>query len=120
MKVPCSLILTLQLEILVQLEMERQTAKDKVQRLLGQRIKCTLDDGRFVTGTFLCVDRLTNLILTNALEERMISSSDYSDTTDEQVLVTRNLSQAMIPGERLKKVEVEKATFDSILKNTDQ
>lgn len=93
--------------------MESRTAKDKVQSLLGERIKCTLDDGRFVTGTFLCVDRLTNLILTNAIEERMISSSDYSDITDTQILVTRNLSQAMVPGERLQKVEVDHVTYTS-------
>jgi small nuclear ribonucleoprotein (snRNP)-like protein len=93
--------------------MHTATAREKVQSLLGERIKCTLDDGRSVTGTFLCVDRLTNLILTNALEERMVYSADYSDTKDEKIVTTRSLSQVMIPGERLQMLEVDKAVFDS-------
>jgi small nuclear ribonucleoprotein (snRNP)-like protein len=87
------------------------TSIEKVENLVGERIKCTLDDGRYVTGTFLCLDRLTNIILSNAVEERNISSADYSETTHEHIVVTRNLSQAMIPGERLRKVEVDAATF---------
>lgn len=98
------------------------TAREKVQSLLGTRIKCTLDDGRSVTGTFLCVDRLTNLILTNASEERMVYSADYSDTKDEKILTERRLSQVMIPGERLEKVELDKSIFDDskILSATSQ
>lgn len=89
------------------------TAREKVQSLLGERLKCTLDDGRSVTGTFVCVDRLTNLILTNATEERMVYSADYSDTKDEKILATRRLSQVMIPGERLKMLEVDKYSLGS-------
>ena len=87
----------------------------RLQNLLGQKIKCTLDDGRTAMGTFICVDRLSNLILTNVVEERMVCSSDYSDYRTEDILVRRDLSQAMVPGERLLKVEVEKAIFDSKL-----
>ena len=94
-------------------KMGSSTSIAKVENLLGERIKCTLDDGRHVAGTFLCLDRLTNIILSNAVEERVISSADYSDTTHEHMIVTRNLSQAMIPGERLRKVEVDASTFQS-------
>lgn len=87
------------------------TSTEKVENLVGERIKCTLDDGRNVTGTFLCLDRLTNIILSNAVEERVISSADYSNTTHEYMIVTRNLSQVMIPGERLRNVELDVATF---------
>ena len=89
------------------------TSMAKVQNLVGERIKCTLDDGRHVTGTFLCLDRLSNIVLSNAGEERTISSADYSDTTHEHIIVTRNLCQAMIPGERLRKIEVDASTFQS-------
>ena len=95
--------------------MSNAGAREKVQSLLGERVKCTLDDGRTVTGTFLCVDRLTNLILTNATEERMVSSADYSDTKQEKIIATRKLSQVMIPGDRLEALEVDKASFDSKL-----
>lgn len=93
------------------------SAVNKVNSLLGEKIKCTLDDGRSVRGTFVCVDRLTNLILTNAMEERTVFSSDYSDTKDETILTTRKLSQVMIPGERLKKVEVDQLTYDTKIAN---
>lgn len=29
-----------------------------MKELLGSRMKCTLDDGRTVSGTFVCLDRL--------------------------------------------------------------
>jgi len=29
-----------------------------MQNLLGSILRCTLDDGRIATGTFVCVDRL--------------------------------------------------------------
>jgi small nuclear ribonucleoprotein (snRNP)-like protein len=93
--------------------MHSATSREKVESLLGERIKCTLDDGRSVTGTFLCVDRLTNIILTNATEERMVYSTDYSDTKDEKIIATRSLSQVMIPGERLEMLEVDQVVFTS-------
>ena len=141
--------------------------------ILGQQIKCTLDDGRIVTGTFVCLDRLyvsmssrihlktsllkrsslsisfrfisfllllnlcllsspmfqffflfvyrrKNLILTNVVEERHVNKSHYTKnttTTDDDdndnknniILARRNLSQAMIPGFRLRKVEIDKS-----------
>jgi len=97
-----------------------EAAADKVRSLLGEKIKCTLDDGRSVSGTFVCIDRLTNLILTDAMEERMICSSDYSDTNDEKILTRRSLSQVMIPGERLQKVEVDQLLFDTKLRDASE
>ena len=35
-----------------------QKAAEAMTQLLGQSIKCTLDDGRIATGTFVCLDRL--------------------------------------------------------------
>ncbi|VEU40434.1 unnamed protein product [Pseudo-nitzschia multistriata] len=86
--------------------------------LLGKRIKCTLTDGRTLTGTFICIDRLKNLILTDVLEERSIDPSDYkhrvgsSEPSTEPPTarcfrrVERKISQAMVPGERLVRVEL--------------
>lgn len=33
-------------------------AIDMMRSILGKSIKCTLDDGRTATGTFVCMDRL--------------------------------------------------------------
>ena len=33
-------------------------AIDMMRAILGKSIKCTLDDGRTATGTFVCMDRL--------------------------------------------------------------
>eukprot|EP00531_Pseudo-nitzschia_arenysensis_P019896 CAMPEP_0116150424 /NCGR_PEP_ID=MMETSP0329-20121206/19539_1 /TAXON_ID=697910 /ORGANISM="Pseudo-nitzschia arenysensis, Strain B593" /LENGTH=133 /DNA_ID=CAMNT_0003646935 /DNA_START=51 /DNA_END=452 /DNA_ORIENTATION=+ len=89
--------------------------------LLGKRIKTTLSDGRTLTGIFICIDRLKNLILTNVIEERYIDPSDYNyreqndnetnnnetmETMDRTIKVERQISQAMIPGSRLVKAEL--------------
>jgi hypothetical protein len=63
----------------------------------------------FLNFTFSCYRK--NLILTNVEEERWIDSSDYSTTNDSKILARRNLSQAMIPGIHLRKVEIEKSTY---------
>lgn len=93
-------------------------------QLLGKNILCTLDDGRTVKGTFLCIDRLSSIILTNnVVEERMIKTADYrqytsnnSNMNNPQTLpMKRLLAQAMIPGSRLVKVEVEGSIHEQIM-----
>lgn len=96
--------------------MTARTAKEKIQSLLGEKIKCTLVDGRSVLGELIVLDRKNNLILVNAKEERIVASSDYSDNSDRDILVTRELSQVMIPGERLMKIEINQALFDSVMR----
>jgi hypothetical protein len=54
-----------------------------------------------------------NLILTNVVEERWVDSSDYSTATQEKVLASRQLSQAMIPGSRLMKVEIDESLYNA-------
>lgn len=107
--------------------------------LLGKRVKATLSDGRTLTGIFICIDRLKNLILTNVIEERLVDPADYTyrhrheddgnngaggstasptrtDTTTTTAggggrlrKVERRISQAMIPGSRLVRVEIAKS-----------
>lgn len=100
---------------------ERQKASFEYTKssLLGKRIKTTLSDGRTLTGKFICIDRLKNLILTNVTEERLVDPSDYryrvDNDTDEtnhderRIKVQRQISQAMIPGSRLVKAEISEA-----------
>jgi len=98
--------------------------------LLGQQIRTTLSDGRNLTGTLICIDRLKNMILTNVKEERLINPSNYRyrakddnnnnvdhDSVDDKEngnrrsgrKVFRFISQAMIPGSHLVKVEIAKS-----------
>ena len=49
--------------------------------------------------------------MTNVEEERWIETSDYSTTNDSKILARRTLSQAMIPGIHLLKVEIDKSTY---------
>jgi hypothetical protein len=51
--------------------------------------------------------------LVNVIEERWIDSADYSTTNKTRLLTQRELSQAMIPGTHLAKVEVEKIVYDA-------
>jgi len=105
----------------------RQQAYDYTKSvLLGQQIKTTLSDGRNLTGTLICIDRLKNMILTNVKEERLIDPLDYKyrvndDNDDESInednndkkplkkKVFRLISQAMVPGSQLVKVEISKS-----------
>ena len=55
-----------------------------------------------------------NMILMDVLEERQIDPKDYEGSTckSERLPVQRELSQAMIPGKHLVKVEIEKEIYD--------
>lgn len=100
--------------------------------LLGKQIKTTLSDGRTLSGRFICIDRLKNLILTNVTEERWIDPSDYEyrvggggddgestneasngggGSVDGRIKVERLISQAMIPGNRLVRAEINMAPY---------
>jgi small nuclear ribonucleoprotein (snRNP)-like protein len=79
-----------------------------MHKLIGQSVKCTLDDGRTATGTFVCLDRLRNIILSDVLEERPVPASVYGGDSNTILVAERQLAQAMIPGAHLVKVEITK------------
>lgn len=58
-----------------------------------------------------------NVILSNVVEERTVDSSMYdtAKTPSQVITVKRRLSQAMIPGPHLVKVEVTKAVYDAAM-----
>jgi len=113
-------------DINININRRRQQAYDYTKSvLLGQQIKTTLSDGRNLTGTLICIDRLKNLILINVKEERLIDLLNYKyrvndDDNDDSIddvnndkdkkplkkKVFRLISQAMIPGSQLVKVEI--------------
>ena len=91
---------------------EEKEAQAYISSILGQKIKCTLDDGRTATGEFICLDRLKNIILQNVTEERLtivppLRGNDGECLDDKQGFRRqRRLSQAMIPGKHLVKVHL--------------
>lgn len=109
-------------------------AQEAVSKLLGNTVICTLDDGRSLEGTLVCLDRLKNIILSSVTETRKVPLEDYGsylegldppiidasrldgkeDVVDENgcIVVTRKLSQAFAPGSRLVKVEMTQKTWD--------
>jgi small nuclear ribonucleoprotein (snRNP)-like protein len=95
-----------------------------VHRLLGSTILITLTDGRTAQGKFLCLDRLGNIILDNAVEKREIaycsSAGNDSNPGDETIYrwdTERLLTQAVIPGERLFKVQIARKEYEKRLGN---
>ena len=68
--------------------------------------------------TVLCCLR-KNMILVNVIEERYVDPADYSikPTTDSNILVFRNLAQAMIPGSRLARVEIERSVYSETMQD---
>jgi len=83
-----------------------KSATDKIRGLLGCELTCTLDDGRLVTGDFVCLDRLKNILLTNVVEERMIELPNEAS-----IPTKRKLTQAMIPGKHLQQVRVSRKDY---------
>ena len=75
--------------------------------LLGSKLRVTMTDGRVVNGNFVSLDRLGNIILDNVVECRSVA---YNGNDTEQTLwdTKRTLAQAVIPGDRLAKVEIAK------------
>ena len=56
-----------------------------------------------------------NLILTKVVEERWIEKSDYSTKSSGKLIARRELGQAMIPGERLVRIEINRDLFEKTL-----
>ena len=75
--------------------------------LLGSKLQVVMSDGRIVHGNFVSLDRLGNIILDNVVEFRSVA---YNNKDEGQTLwdTKRALAQAVIPGDRLSKVEIAK------------
>lgn len=96
---------------------EKTNSKEIIEKLLGSWIICTLADGRTAEGKLLCVDRLSNIILADCTERRQLRSSDYNEKHKEGDKVvskeaTRQLRQAMVPGNHLVKVEIAEKFYE--------
>ena len=86
---------------------------ETIHLLLGSQLRVTMKDGRTVDGKFVCLDRLNNILLEDAIEHRKIGYKQTiisSDGSSEEELYTwdaeREISQAMIRGDKLVKVEI--------------
>ena len=98
-------------------EKTNNNSKEIIEKLLGSWIICTLADGRTAEGKLLCVDRLSNIILADCTERRQLRSSDYNEKHkdgDKAVSkeATRQLRQAMVPGNHLVKVEIAENVYE--------
>ena len=124
-----------------------------VNNLLGSKLYVTMSDGRYVTGNFVSLDRLCNIILENAIEYRNVayippstidsvvekdggdddednnnkvekmdvngfphvelssSPNNNSNNIVHQWKTERELSQVVIPGHKLVKVEIAKGEY---------
>jgi small nuclear ribonucleoprotein (snRNP)-like protein len=96
------------------------TPIDQVAAIIGRKVICTLDDGRTLEGRLECLDRLSNIILRQVHETRIVtdpsiyghghdsgsSSSTSSSEEKKEMVIKRRLSQALIPGNHLVKVQL--------------
>jgi len=73
-----------------------------MEGLLGETLKVTLTDGRFVVGTFQCLDKKKNFILYNCEETRRVSDENGVEGD-----AKRSLGLVMVPGKHLVSVELE-------------
>ena len=77
---------------------------------------CQINTG--VNHSFFHSFRRKNIILSDVVEERMVDSSIYLTAKSPSRIITvkRRLSQAMIPGPHLVKVEVTRDVYDAAVK----
>ncbi|PRP87359.1 hypothetical protein PROFUN_01621 [Planoprotostelium fungivorum] len=72
---------------------------EKFRSLIDQRIRITISDGRFFCGSFVCVDKGKNFVLSDATETQSRNEDDGPHITERQIgLLT-------IPGRYIQKVE---------------
>eukprot|EP00571_Detonula_confervacea_P017673 CAMPEP_0172312682 /NCGR_PEP_ID=MMETSP1058-20130122/18341_1 /TAXON_ID=83371 /ORGANISM="Detonula confervacea, Strain CCMP 353" /LENGTH=144 /DNA_ID=CAMNT_0013026215 /DNA_START=80 /DNA_END=514 /DNA_ORIENTATION=+ len=117
------------------LTQEQSTLLNTIHLLLGSKLHVTMTDGRVARGNFVCLDRLGNMILEDVVECRQVaytippelsSSDDKGNTNEEgngelqcnkQTMykwdTERSLSQAVIPGDRLAKVDIAKGEWET-------
>ncbi len=79
--------------------------KPNAEAFLNRQIICSLTDGRKVEGNLQCIDWLKNIILRDVVETRF--------KEDGEILLHRELSQCMVAGETLVKIEVTRNVYDS-------
>ena len=110
---------------------EQTNLLNTIHRLLGAKLHVTMTDGRIATGKFVSLDRLGNIVLEDVVERRRVayappSSAEGGDTSnndeggntshDNKVYTwdtERTISQAVILGDRLAKVEIAKGEWDA-------
>ena len=99
--------------------MEEENPLNTIHLLLGSKLRVTMTDGRVAHGNFVCLDRLGNIILDDVVECRRVAyiAPGLSEEGQEKNKLyewntERLLSQAVIPGNRLAKVEIAKTEWE--------
>ena len=96
----------------------------------------TLTDGRTATGNFVALDRLGNIILENAMEYRKVAyiapPNEMEEENNKTEVVNgknlqnqrvyewntaRSLTQAVVPGGKLAKVQIAKREWEARIGN---
>lgn len=70
--------------------------------MLNRQLRVKVLDGRVIIGTFVCVDRDCNMILSGCRE--------FTPDSFEDSELPRHLPLAMIPGKYAKTIEIKKQT----------
>jgi len=78
-------------------------SRQKLASWLNKNMKITMSDGRVLVGIFMCTDKECNVILASCSEY----VKEDSDTEP------RTLGLAMIPGQHIRQVCIDRSTFHS-------
>ena len=120
---------------------------DVLANLIGSNIRVTMTDGRVASGKFICLDRLGNIMLEDVTERRRLAYHDDTMTEENHHLdennpktdvdnktknmqytnesgtyhwtTERSLTQAVIIGKKVVKVEIKKRELELRLGNED-
>jgi len=81
-----------------------ESMTQKVKGFLEKPMRVMLIDGRVVTGNFQCLDRETNIILSNAIEYYDVKE-DLNLEAD--LVSSRHLGLTVIPGKNITRCEAQ-------------
>ena len=87
--------------------MQSRQAIDAVKSLLNRSMRIRTSDGRIFIGTFVCVDKQLNVVLTNTDEYRVTPRADANDngTTEKVDERGRYVTMVMVPWRLVVKIE---------------
>eukprot|EP00743_Colponemidia_sp_Colp-15_P009861 GILK01010806.1.p1 GENE.GILK01010806.1~~GILK01010806.1.p1 ORF type:complete len:107 (+),score=11.96 GILK01010806.1:40-321(+) len=88
------------------IDQQARMAVENVRSMLGCTMKIEVTDGRVMYGTFMCTDKMSNIILCRAHEVRNVNNADGSKREER-----RTLGLIMVPGQHVVKCEIDTNTF---------
>jgi len=100
---------------------ENDRILNTIHLLIGAKLRVTMTDRRVATGRFVCLDRLSNVVLEDVVELRRVAyvSKRGNQMETQEWETSRSLSRAVVPGDKLAKVEIAREEWEGRVESSD-